>query len=60
MILTDGTRIPYLTDGGSTGYSDATHAYNIAGFNRVIDAENVKALLILPETSKELVAVEIQ
>lgn len=60
VVLTDGTRLPYLADGGSVGYSDTTHAYNITGYDRVIDVEEVKALLILVEPGKELVAVDIQ
>lgn len=60
VVLTDGTRLPYLADGGNVGYSDSTHAYNITGYDRVIDVENVKSLLILPATGQELVAVDIQ
>lgn len=60
VILKDGTRIPYLTDGGSAGYTDDTHAYNISGYDRVIDVEEVKSLLILVEPGKELVTVDIQ
>lgn len=60
VILTDGTRLPYLADGGSVGYSDSTHAYNITGYDRVIDVDKVKALLILTEPGKELIAVDIQ
>lgn len=60
VVLTDGTRLPYLADGGNVGYSDSTHAYNITGYDRVIDVEKVKSLLIMPATSEELVAVDIQ
>lgn len=60
VILKDGTRLPYLTNGGSVGYTDDTHAYNIAGYDRVIDVDDVQSLLILVEPGKEPVAVDIQ
>ena len=48
VILKDGTRLPYLTDGGSEGYTDETQsaAAFTAGFDRVIDVDQVAALLV--------------
>lgn len=60
VILKDGTRLPYLADGGRIGFIDDTHACNLVGYDRVIDVAEVQALLILVEPGKELVAVDIQ
>ncbi len=60
VILKDGTRIPYLTDGGGAGYSDDTHAYNIFGYDRVIDVDEIQALLILVKPGEEPVPVDIR
>ena len=60
VILKDGTRIPYLTDGGSVGYTDDTHAYNIFGYDRVIDVDEVQSLLILVKQGEEPVTVDIR
>lgn len=59
VVLKDGTRIPYLTDGGESGYTDSskTNAYQIAGYERVIDVDEVAALIVL--TSHENETVEI-
>lgn len=48
VILKDGTRLPYLTDGGSLGYTDSSkkNAYHMAGYDRVIDVDEVAALII--------------
>lgn len=48
VVLKDGTRLPYLTDGGSLGYTDSsrTNAYHMAGYDRVIDVDEVAALII--------------
>lgn len=60
VIMMDGTRIPYLASGGSTGYTDVSHAYSLSDCNRVIEAKEVKALLICTEPGTEPVAVELQ
>lgn len=60
VILKDGTCIPYLTDGGSVGYTDDTHAYNIFGYDRVIDVDEVQSLLILVKPGEEPVSVDIR
>lgn len=63
VVLKDGSRMPYLTDGGSIGYTDdsKTEAYNILGYDRVIDVDNVKALIISPTgNTSDTVEVDIQ
>ena len=59
VVLKDGTRIPYLTEGGRIGYTDSTgsNAYHMAGYDRVIDVDEVAALIVL--TSNENKKVEI-
>ena len=49
IVLKDGTKLPYLIDGGSIGYTDdtMTAAYQIAGYDRVIDVDEVAALIVL-------------
>lgn len=62
-VLKDGSRLPYLTDGGSIGYTDdsKTEAYNVFGYDRVIDVDNVKALIISPTgNTADTVEVDIQ
>lgn len=63
VVLKDGSRLPYLTDGGSIGYTDdsKTEAYNILGYDRVLDVDNVKALIIsLTGNTSDTVEVDIQ
>ena len=63
VVLKDGSRLPYLTDGGSIGYTDdsKTEAYNVLGYDRVIDVDNVKALIISPTgNTSDTVEVDIQ
>lgn len=63
VVLKDGSRLPYLTDGGSIGYTDdsKTEAYNILGYDRVIDVDNVKTLIISPTgNTSDTVEVDIQ
>ena len=63
VVLKDGSRLPYLTDGGSIGYTDdsKTEANNILGYDRVIDVDNVKALIISPTgNTSDTVEVDIQ
>ncbi len=59
VVLKDGTRIPYLMDGGGFGYTDSSkhNAYQIAGYDRVIDVDEVAALIV--STSYENKKVEI-
>lgn len=63
VVLKDGSRLPYLTDGGRIGYTDdsKTEAYNILGYDRVLDVDNVKALIISPTgNTSDTVEVDIQ
>lgn len=61
VVLEDGTRIPYLTDGGMTGYTDnnRTKAYQVAGFERVIDTDEVAALLVAPSEGGENIEIPV-
>ena len=59
VVLKDGTRIPYLMNPGRLGYTDSSksNAYQIAGFTRVVDVDEIAALIVL--TSYENEKVEI-
>lgn len=61
VILKDGTRIPYLTGGGRIGYADGSKSdvHQIAGYNRVIDVDEVAALIVLPSTGSETVEIPL-
>ncbi len=61
VILKDGTRIPYLTDGGGVGYTDSSkaNAYQVAGYDRVIDVDEVAALIVLSSYGNETVEIPI-
>lgn len=62
VVLKDGTRIPYLTNGGSLGYADSSkkNAYHMAGYDRVIDVDEVAALIVWISHNNEKVEVPIQ
>lgn len=62
VVLKDGTRIPYFMDGDATGYTDETYtsAYQICGYDRVLDVDQVAALLVLTEAGGEMVEISIQ
>ena len=61
VVLKDGTRLPYLTDGGRSGYTDSTktHAYHMAGYDRVIDVDEVDALIVQTLPGNETVEIPI-
>ena len=61
VVLKDGTRLPYLTDGGKTGYTDSarSNAYHIAGYDRVIDVDEIAALIVLISYENEKVEIPI-
>lgn len=48
VVLKDGTKIPYLMNGGGIGYTDSTKsgAYQISAYDRVIDVEKAAALIV--------------
>ena len=57
VVLKDGTRIPYLTNPGRLGYTDISKssAYQIAGFARVLDIDEMAALIVLTSYENEKV-----
>ena len=57
VVLKDGTRIPYLINPGRVGYtdSDKSNAYQIAGFARVLDIDEMAALIVLTSYENEKV-----
>ncbi len=61
VVLKDGTRIPHLTNGGSLGYTDSSksHAYQMEGFARVVDVDEVAALIVLTSYEDEKVEIPI-
>lgn len=61
VVLKDGTRYPYLAESGMNGYTDdtLTDAYTLRSFNRVIDVDDVTALLIMPVGSSEMVEIAL-
>lgn len=61
VVLKDGTRYPYLADSGMTGYTDdtLTDAYTLRSFDRVIDVDDVAALLIMPADRDEILEIAL-
>lgn len=61
VVLKDGTKIPYLIGGSMTGYTDSTktNAYQIAGFERVIDVDEIASLIVLTSYENEKVEIPI-
>ncbi len=57
VVLKDGTRIPYLINPGRLGYtdSDKSNAYQIAGFARVVDVDEMAALIVMTSYENEKV-----
>ncbi len=57
VVLKDGTRIPYLANPGRVGYTDnsKSNAYQIAGFARVVDVDEMAALIVLTSYENEKV-----
>ncbi len=57
VVLKDGTRIPYLANPGRVGYTDSSksNAYQIAGFARVVDVDEMAALIVLTSYENEKV-----
>jgi hypothetical protein len=64
FVLKDGTRLPYVANGGSTGFTDRSEQYAACSraFDRVIDVSEVKSLLLWPDDfgGGDMVEVEIQ
>ncbi len=61
VVLKDGTRIPYLTDGGGSGYTDSSRsdAYQIAGYDRVIDVDEIAALIVFISSENKKTEIPI-
>ncbi len=61
VVLKDGTRLPYLTNGGSMGYTDSSrkNACHMAGYDRVIDVDEVAALIVWTSYENEKVEIPI-
>lgn len=61
VVLKDGTRIPYLIGGSRIGYPDNTKskAYQIAGYSRVVDVDEIAALIVLTSYENESVEIPI-
>ncbi len=61
VVLKDGTRLPYLTDGGSMGYTDSSrkNACHMAGYDRVIDVDEVAALIVWTSYENEKIEIPI-
>ena len=61
VVLKDGTKIPYLTNGGKTEYTDNTmsNAYQMAGYARVVDVDEIAALIVLTSCGNKKVEIPI-
>lgn len=61
FVLKDGTKMPYVANGGSDGYMDDSQTYAVCtrGFDRVIDISQVKGLLLWPDDSGNCDIVEV-
>lgn len=61
VVLTDGTRLPYIANGGMTGYTDErmTSAYAINAFNRVIETDQIAAVLVRTAPGAEMMEISL-
>ena len=61
VVLKDGTRISYLANPGRLGYTDnnKSNAYQIAGFARVVDVDEIAALIVLTSHENEKVEISL-
>ncbi len=61
VVLKDGTRLPYLWNGGRSGYTDETRtgAYVMSAFDRVIEPEQVEAILLQTEAGADYFSISI-
>ena len=62
FVMKDGTRFPYVGNGGSSGFTDETEEYAVCArcFNRVIDISEVKSLILWPDDSGNYDKVEVE
>ena len=61
VVLRDGTRLSYLGDGGMSDFTDAEQrgAYMRSGFERVIEPDQVKTLLLQIMGAPQIYTVEL-
>ncbi len=61
VVFKDGTNIPYLVGGSRLGYTDSSksNAYQIAGYNRVIDVDEIAALIVLISDNNEKIEIPV-
>lgn len=59
VVLKDGSRLPYLSTEGMSGFTDSTlcKAFDISAFERVIDTEQVSAILLQTEARVVEIAI---
>lgn len=62
FVMKDGTRLPYVGNGGSSGFTDETeeHAVCASCFDRVIDISEVQSLLLGPTDCGGVDQVEVE
>lgn len=61
VVLEDGTHLPFLGNGGRSGYTDEsmTGAYVMSAFDRVIEPGQVKAILLQLEPGTDFYTMEL-
>lgn len=61
VVLKDGTKLPYLGNGGMSGYEDETRtrAYVLSAFDRVIEPNEVAAVLLRTKEGMDMLEVPI-
>jgi hypothetical protein len=64
LVLNDGTRLERIGIGGKNGYTDynlLSNAFQVSGFNQVIEPENVSAIILeLGEYSGDYVEIPLK
>lgn len=62
IVMKDGTRYPYLGNGGMTGYTDDTMktAYVLSTFDRVIEVDQVMSLLMRTTPGADFVEIPVK
>ena len=62
VVLKDGTRLPYLWDGAASDYTDESHtsAYVLSSFTRVIDPDQVSAIILGLNPNYDMVEIPIK
>ena len=62
FVMKDGTRMPFVANGGSNGFTDNSKEYAVcaSAFDRVIDISEVKSLILWPDDSGDCDRVEVE